>query len=176
MAPQNRKHQLNWSTVICSILLLLLYVLIFGFSEQDGDTSGSLSRFISEKCVVFINVLTGGHWTEELMEHMASYWEHPLRKFAHFAEYSVMGILVYHILGQFFRGSKKHIFLTLLWVFLSASADELHQLFVPGRYASTADVLLDTCGGGFGILLSYLWIRLFMHRISLRSKDPTGLG
>jgi VanZ family protein len=175
MAPHNRKWQLHKSTVICGILLLLLYLLIFGFSEQDGDTSGSLSRYISEKCVAFINSLTGGHWTEEWMERMASYWEHPLRKFAHFAEYMLMGILVYHILEQFFRSHKKQIILTLLWVFLSAAADELHQLFVPGRFASFADVLLDTSGGGFGILLSFLWIRLFMHRISLRSKDLTRL-
>jgi VanZ family protein len=150
-------------------------MMIFGFSGQDGDTSGSLSRFITEKCVEFVNSLTGGHWTAELMDNMAAYWEHPIRKFAHFAEYTLMGVLVFQILRQFIQSGKRHVIISLSWVFLSAAADELHQLFIPGRYASIADVLLDTCGGGFGILLSCLWIRLFMHRISLRSKDSARL-
>jgi VanZ family protein len=176
MIAHRKIPKLHMSTVICGILLLLLYCLIFGFSNQDGETSGGISRFISEKCVELINTITGGHWTEELMDSMAAYWEHPLRKFAHFSEYTVMGILVFHILRQFLHKGKRHVLITLLWVFLSAAADEFHQLFIPGRYASIADVLLDTCGGAFGILLSCIWIRFIMHRISLRSKDAAPLG
>jgi VanZ family protein len=36
---------------------------------------------------------------------------------------------------------------------LYAVADELHQLFVPGRAASPVDVLIDTGGALLGILL-----------------------
>jgi VanZ family protein len=176
MTAHRKIPKLHISTVICSILLLLLYLLIFGLSDQDGDTSGGVSRFISEKCVELANTITGGHWTEEFMDRMAAYWEHPLRKLAHFSEYTVMGILVFQLLRQFRQRGKLHVFLTLLWVVLSAAADEFHQSFIPGRYASIADVLLDTCGGCFGILLSRIWLRFIMHRIALRSKDTAPLG
>ena len=55
-------------------------------------------------------------------------------------------------------GKKKYLIATL-WVFLSAAVDEWHQSFVPGRYASIKDVLLDTCGGICGIVLLTLIIK-----------------
>lgn len=140
-------------TVPAAILLLALYMLIFGFSAQDGETSGSLSRIISEKCVELFNNLSGGHWTEGFMRNLAEYFEHPLRKLAHFSEYACMGILLYVLWSQWIRKGRKLYVLIALWVFFSAALDEFHQLFVPGRYGSFADVLLDTCGGAFGMLL-----------------------
>lgn len=50
--------------------------------------------------------------------------------------------------------------LTAAWVFLSAAGDELHQYFVPGRYASFLDVLLDTWGGVCGMLFCILTVWL----------------
>lgn len=140
-------------TVPAAILLLALYILIFGFSAQDAETSGSLSQMISEKCVKFFNNLSGGHWTEDFMRNLSEYFEHPLRKLAHFSEYTCMGILLYVLWSQWIRRGRKLYLLIILWVFCSAATDEFHQLFVPGRYGSFADVLLDTCGGAFGMML-----------------------
>lgn len=140
-------------TVPAAILLLALYVLIFGFSAQDGETSGGLSQMISEKCVELMNHLTGGHWTESFMQSLAEYFEHPLRKAAHFSEYACMGILLYVLWSQWIKKGRRLYALIVLWVFCSAGLDEFHQLFVPGRCGSFADVLLDTCGGAFGILM-----------------------
>lgn len=140
-------------TVPAAILLLALYMLIFGFSAQDGETSGSLSQMISERCVELFNNLSGGHWTESFMQDLAEYFEHPLRKLGHFSEYACMGILLYILWSQWIKRGRKLYVLIALWVFCSAALDEFHQLFVPGRYGSFADVLLDTCGGAFGMLL-----------------------
>lgn len=134
-------------------MLLALYALIFGFSAQDGAESGSLSRMISEKCVELLNTISGRHWSEVIMEGLAEYFEHPIRKLAHFSEYACMGVLVFALWSQWLKRGRKLYLLTTGWVFISAGADELHQLFVPGRYASFADVCLDTAGGVFGILL-----------------------
>jgi VanZ family protein len=150
--------------------------LIFGFSQQDGETSGNLSHYLSETCVELVNTVTGQHWTQEMREGLTAYWEHPIRKLAHFGEYAIMGFLVYNLLSSLLPTSRKKIPLTVLWVFLSASADEFHQFFIPDRTASVADVLLDTCGGVFGLCLTLFGIRFFMHRISLRSKDGSRLG
>lgn len=140
-------------TVPAAVLLLALYMLIFGFSAQDGQDSGSLSQIISEKCVEFFNHLSGRHWTESFMQDLAEYFEHPLRKLAHFSEYACMGILLYVLWTQWIRKGRRLYLLIVLWVFVSAGLDEFHQLFVPGRYGSFADVLLDTCGGTFGMLV-----------------------
>ena len=147
-------------TVPAAVLLLALYVLIFGFSAQDGERSGSLSQMISEKCVDLLNSLSGRNWTEGFMRDLAAYFEHPLRKLAHFSEYACMGILLYILWSQWIRKGRKLYLLIVLWVFCSAGLDEFHQLFVPGRYGSFADVLLDTCGGAFGMLLCAMMARL----------------
>ena len=138
-------------TCIVSALLGILYYTIFHFSAQDSGESGSLSRMISEKCVGILNSLSGAGWSDAAMAGMAEYFEHPLRKLAHFSEYACMGILVYTLWVQWMRRGKRLCLLTVGWVFVSAAADEFHQYFVPGRYASFPDVLLDTCGGAFGM-------------------------
>lgn len=140
-------------TIVAAILLLLLYLIIFGFSGQDGQESGSLSHMISEKCVEIINAISGQHWTEVFQQELAVYFEHPIRKLAHFSEYACMGVLVYLMWRPWLTKGRKLYGLVIIWVFLSAAGDEFHQLFVPGRYGSFADVCLDTCGGAFGVAL-----------------------
>ena len=135
------------------ILLAILYGIIFQFSAQDAGESGSLSQYVSERCVDFLNALSGAHWSEARMAGLAEYFEHPIRKLAHFFEYAWMGILVYTLWSQWMKRGRGLYLLTIVWVFVSAAGDEFHQYFVPGRYASFADVLLDTCGGAFGMLL-----------------------
>lgn len=157
MTKKSKTGSRKWIiTIISGVLLLLLYFLIFSFSAQDGEESGSLSAYVSEKCVEFFNVLTGRHWSEVVMQEMAVYFEHPVRKLAHFTEYAVMGALVYSLWSQWLIRNRRLYLLTVIWVFLSAAADELHQYFIPGRYASFLDVLLDTCGGAFGMLCMLL--------------------
>lgn len=145
------KNRKKWVSILSAILLLLLYVMIFSFSEQDGAESGSLSHLISQKCVELFNALAGGNWTEVFKESLVNYFENPIRKLAHFAEYALMGVLLYGVWRPWKERSVKLYLLIVSWVLVSAAGDEIHQLFVPGRYGSAADVLLDTCGGGFGL-------------------------
>lgn len=140
-------------TCLTSLLLVLLYSVIFAFSAQNSTESGSLSRLISEKCVGFLGALSGADWSGGRIAELAEYFEHLVRKLAHFAEYACMGVLVYTLWSQWLRQGRALYLLTAGWVFLSAASDEFHQYFVPGRYASFADVLLDTFGGVFGMLL-----------------------
>lgn len=151
MIKMNKKRNMAVS-IVAAILLFLLYVLIFSFSEQDGETSGSLSYLISQKCVELFDALAGRNWTEVFKESLATYFENPIRKLAHFAEYAVMGTLVYTMWRPWKARSFRLYLLVVIWVFASAAGDEIHQLYVPGRYGSAADVLLDTCGGIFGMI------------------------
>ncbi len=151
-------------TVFCSACLLLLYVFIFSFSDQDGETSGSLSALVAEKCVAFLHSLTGGNWSEVMRTELALYFENPIRKMAHFAEYAVMGVLLTVLWAQWLKRGVRFYLLVILWVFISAAADEIHQLFVPGRHGCFADVLLDTFGGIFGMMLVRLICKMWNQK------------
>ena len=140
-------------SVPAAILLLALYMLIFGFSDQDGEQSGSLSMRFSEGCVEFLNAISGGHWSQTFVNDLAQYFEHPVRKMAHFGEYMCMGILTYLVWSPWLKKRKTLYILVVILVFVSAALDEIHQYFVPGRWCSFADVCLDTAGGACGLLL-----------------------
>ena len=94
------------------------------------------------------------------MDNLAEYFEHPIRKLAHFSEYACMGFLVYLILSQWMDKCRKLYLLSVLWVFLSAAADEFHQYFIPGRSCEIKDVCLDSAGALCGILFVWLILKL----------------
>lgn len=151
-------------TVSASVALAALYVVIFRFSGQNAEQSGSLSMRITENAVEFLNSLVGGRWSRQFMENLAVYFEHPVRKLAHFGEYACVGILVYLIWIPWMKRGKGLYALVTVWVFISGACDEFHQLFVPGRWGSMADVCLDTCGGIFGLLLCIFVSRILRHK------------
>ncbi len=171
---------------LATFFLVVLYVLIFSFSEQDGETSGSLSHLISEKCVAILNNLSGKRWSEIFMESMVDYFENPIRKLAHFGEYAVMGVLLFCIwypwIGfggfcekavrtiRFWKRIPKLFRIILPWVFASAAFDEIHQLFIPGRCGNFWDVLLDFSGGCFGVLCCVVVCNQINKRKNLKTK------
>jgi len=67
-------------------------------------------------------------------------------KFVHFLEYGLLGMFLYH----FFRYPKP--FVSHPWRAASivgvlyAASDEIHQLFVPGRFCEFADFVVDCLG------------------------------
>lgn len=152
-------------TVPAAIALMALYVIIFGFSSQDAEQSGNLSMLISENAVEFLYSLVGRRWSQSYMTDLALYFEHPIRKLAHFGEYACVGILVFLIFTPWLKKGKGLYALVVVWVFISGACDEFHQLFVPGRWGSFADVCLDTCGGTFGLLVC-----IFVSRVLRRKK------
>ncbi len=170
---------------IATIFLVLLYCLIFSFSDQDGETSGGLSRKVSEKFVALWNSIANKNWSEQIVKSWALYFEHPVRKIAHFCEYAIMAFLLfggwYPWIGFYGNGVIKKpktgerfkkipllVKIIIPWVFVSAAFDEIHQLFVPERWGSFGDVILDTLGGCFGLWFSMTIIRIFERVIRIK--------
>ena len=86
-----------------------------------------------------------------------------VRKTAHFTEYAILGSLFFLNLRNTPLGLIKHPLATsILFSFLYACTDEIHQIFVPGRSAQFRDVLIDTLGASFGAIITYLIIKLFI--------------
>lgn len=71
----------------------------------------------------------------------------PIRKLAHFSEYAILGLLVLYYLNDYQSLSIKRIIVyEILFCFLYACSDEIHQYFIPGRAMMFKDVLIDTSG------------------------------
>jgi VanZ family protein len=91
-----------------------------------------------------------------------------IRKAAHVTEYFIMGLLLFRA----FRGDSnvpwkwRWASFALIVVILWAATDEFHQSFVPTRAASAVDIGIDTAGGMLAQLVSALWHRYRIKRMS----------
>jgi len=135
----------NWGPVA------IWAALIFYFST--GSFSSQETSHILEPA---LNWLFPGLSTDQFeMVHLT------IRKLGHWGEYFVFAVLVFRALRHQWResGDLHDSALTMVIVFLYASSDELHQLFVPSRTASFADVLLDTLGGACAVAFMILYQR-----------------
>ena len=154
--------------IILVILILLNFITIFSFSEQDGVQSGGLSRRVT---LVILNVF--GDYNEPLSEEQEVQVEnvqHVIRKLAHFTIYAILGLLLMSLAETFDFTNKKRIILSLLVGILYASLDEFHQSFIPGRTAAVTDVLIDTAGVIIGILFIFLVLKIIQSK---RKKKKT---
>ena len=121
-----------------------LMVLIFWFSSQDGTKSAAQSGFFSR-------LLSWLSASEQM--------EYSLRKSAHFSVYFLLGFALFKSLHCWSvpQTAALQTALAVCLCLLYAGSDEFHQLFVPGRAGSLADVLLDGCGALSGSCLSCLF-------------------
>ena len=133
------------------ILLILLMIAIFCLSAQPADestiTSGRFCRLAAR--LLFSNFHSMDSSTQKMI---ISGLTHIVRKAAHFTEYTVMGFLWYLLL----RKKRRNILLSIGATAFYAASDELHQKFVAGRSGQISDVLLDTCGGCFGVFIAFV--------------------
>lgn len=128
--------------VISWALLFLWMVVIFFMSHQPGEVSSSQSDFVLK---IFQSLGI------ELNQYFGELATFIIRKIAHFSEYLILFSLSYNVSGFYFTGRKKRIY-SIIFVFLYACSDEVHQYFIPGRSMAFKDVLIDTSGGIFGYL------------------------
>ncbi|MFL6468716.1 MAG: VanZ family protein, partial [Pyrinomonadaceae bacterium] len=72
-----------------------------------------------------------------------------IRKFAHLAEYAVLGFLAFRVFAGFIRFRYTSAIALVLMV---AAADEINQSFDPSRTSSIVDVGIDLLGGIMAVL------------------------
>jgi VanZ family protein len=86
---------------------------------------------------------------------------HLIRKTGHFMGYGLFSLVCFRSFWIAFQSQASRLQrqlcahgLAILATFLVASADEIHQSFVPNRYGQFSDVVLDTCGAAaMGLVL-----------------------
>lgn len=145
---------MRFKIVVKYILLILWMILIFWFSNQNGNISGEMSDGLISEVVRFIEiVLKNSLDNEKIIETFAFL----IRKVAHFFMYFVLGILWMNLLKEHRISLGKQVIYSLLFCIIYACSDEFHQLFVPGRSGNIIDTMIDTTGSLCSILPIYLF-------------------
>ena len=136
-----KKYILRWT------MLVLWMCFIFYMSSRSGSESQEQSDLV----LSILNFL--GLQLNESIKNIASFI---VRKTAHVTEYMILYILIFRVVTLYFN-TKKSKLIALLCMFLYASTDEIHQLFVPGRSGMVRDVFIDSIGGIIGIGITFIY-------------------
>ncbi|MGN0509671.1 MAG: VanZ family protein [Ruminococcus sp.] len=139
--------------VIVFILTVGMIAFAFIHSSMPADLSGEESESVMGVLQYILDFLG---FSAELTDHI-------VRKAAHFAEYTVIGMLLVSCAYSFSRTKPYRYYSQILFAGLATAViDETIQLNVPGRSGQITDVLLDFSGvitGAVIMLLIYLIYR-----------------
>ncbi len=155
------KHKIYTITIkLLSFLpTIFLLFLIFGFSAQDGEASGSLSFEVSLLLVKIFSPFLPASTTELALYSYAESIHYFVRKAAHMTEYALLAMSLqlpaFTCLKNKLTFPKRLVIGFFLTVALAA-ADEYHQTFVPGRSGNLTDVCIDSVGILAGTLFLFL--------------------
>lgn len=143
--------------IIKIILLVLCMSTIFFFSNDKADASTKKSDGV----IVRISemVLNKKLSNNEKDKYTTKYFK-VIRKSAHFTIYLILGLIFISLLKEYNILDKRSVIYTIIFVFIYACSDEIHQLFVSGRSGEILDVLIDTTGGFIGTMIYKLYRRI----------------
>ena len=141
------------------VLTILWMSVIFGFSSNDAAESTVQSNTVTEIILRIFN-RDFDEMSPEEQQRLIDSCDGIVRKFAHFTAYAILGFLWYHTLffapGGFFNNKRRIIGFTFAPCVLFAVTDEYHQTLVDGRAGRFTDVIIDSAGVAFGIIMSVL--------------------
>ncbi len=144
---------------IAYVLWLFWLFIIFYLSNQPGNISGGESSHLIYNTLHFIYTclnLDTSHLNEIIL-----IIHNPLRECMHSLEYLILGVLTINLLIQTQVKENKMI-ITILFCFIYAATDEIHQLFILGRTFEYFDILMDMVGTLIGTLITKL---IWKHKI-----------
>lgn len=146
----NRQKTKKTAFLLFHTAVLLIMVIIFCFSAQEGEESLEISNAFLLWILHQI-----GNWISKGLEIWLTRW---IRKVAHFSIYLLLG---YCSTGTFYTQKKERFrgrytlygIAGLVTAVCYAASDEFHQLFIPGRSGQVTDVMLDSAGALTGVIL-----------------------
>lgn len=154
--------KVNVIRFILVLLLILTFGMIFNFSNQDSEKSGSTSQKVTEAITKDIKSIQKLNKNEKAK--IIDKIEDVIRKIAHFSLYALIGFLLMALFSTYNINEKNKIISTIIIGAIYAISDEFHQSFIPGRSGQVSDVFLDTLGvavGGLFILLIIKTVKKF---------------
>ena len=178
------KHKLHRTvlTLLTLLWMLVIFVMSGATDDESKAQSGSVCRILCETFVEDFENLPPDKQLD--IEESLSF---PVRKCAHFTEYTVLGVLLTltadawlpagqrdtegsrtDSLSAGFMPARAGFAAPFFTGVLYAVSDEIHQLFVPGRAGQIRDVLIDACGVFVGIIIANRLLR----RSAERGQNP----
>jgi VanZ family protein len=147
--PTNVPNRAAWKALAINWAPVIFWAGIIFFFSTDQFSSSETSSFLEP----LVSAILSGVTPEQFEPiHFV------IRKFAHWFEYFVFSLLLIRALSATLRSKLelRRAVSILAVVLLYALSDEFHQVFVPSRTASLADVGIDWFAGICGILWTYL--------------------
>jgi VanZ family protein len=142
--------------IIYLVLVLIWMGIIFHYSNMPSYQSDEQSDKVIDSTVIKIAKFFKKDLTKEQEYNIYMHSIYPVRKYAHVFEFLVLYILVFLFINCFEIRLSNKLLYALLWCFIYAVGDEVHQLFVPGRTGRVIDVLIDMLGSSIGLLGCYI--------------------
>ena len=163
--------KLNIIRGILIVLILCVFFVIFGFSNQNSQTSGGTSQKVTEAITKNVKKIQDLEPKEK--EKVIDKIENVIRKIAHYSIYTLLGLLLMGLMSTFKIKEMDKIAVNLIIGVLYASTDEIHQAFVPGRGAQITDVILDSMGVLTGIYITMLFLEVFRRICRKKYENMT---
>jgi len=151
----------NKRTIFSCFAVILWMIIIFVFSAQESTETNHLSMSVSQMMIG--NKAIGSTEISDSSETL-EWFNTIIRECAHFFLYFVLGILAVNAVRRTGMRSIKGFYLSASICFAYAISDEVHQIYVPGRYSSIKDILIDILGAIMGI--GIYWI---IHKKTLKN-------
>ena len=174
-APRKGRRLPTVIAILLAVLILSTMAVIFFFSAESGEESGSRSADVTDAILKITHPNLDSLPREEQQSIEASV-HHLVRKTAHFLEYAFLAFLTTCLLLWLKHFSVFRIRPRQVWVFpaalglLYAISDEIHQIF-SHRGARVTDVLIDFAGTLFGVCMVHVAAWMLRHlRNAKRSK------
>lgn len=154
--------KINILRCVLVLFLFCTFGMIFNFSNQDSEKSGSTSQKVTEAITKDIKSIQKLNKNEKAK--VIDKIEDVIRKIAHFSLYALVGFLLMALFSTYNINEKNKIISTIIIGAIYAISDEFHQSFISGRSGQVSDVFLDTLGvtvGGLFILLIIKTVKKF---------------
>ena len=132
--------------ILIWIPAIIMAMLIFGFSKQDGEESTGLSYKAADIILTVCDKAGIVDYNDNNRDSMIESVQFPIRKAAHMTEYAVLSVLIMlALIVDGLKGTRLPVISAIIATVFAAT-DEFHQRFVPGRYGCLRDVLIDAAG------------------------------
>jgi VanZ family protein len=143
--------------IITAVLMLAVMIVIFCFSNQNGEQSSEVSNSVGEVIVDILGVEVPEGETPSSVPIVAGL---NVRKCAHVTLYMLLGLTSFLFVHSALTYKRKATLITIpintigaaLISFLYACFDEWHQTWVGGRTGAFGDIGIDSIG--YSILIA----------------------
>ncbi len=162
------------SRLVFSVLTIFCMIIIFRFSMENSDKSSETSGKITNTAVHAV-IDNYDELPQKRQMSIMNKAEIIIRKSAHFSLYAMLGFMMSMAVGQRKLFSSAS-FGVIIFCFLYAFSDEIHQSFIPGRSCEFRDMMIDTSGALTGMLISMaamLAVKTFFNKIKEKNCTNT---